>query len=114
MTLRGMSPAERATALRNVLAPLAYQIFGLNPGDITGAVAVFEQAHREIVRLASRVGGTWRHNHYEAHGRGLCGVARPKMYLTRQRRYVTCSRCQKRLGFTSDDIMKTVFKRAKR
>lgn len=114
MTLRGMPPAERSVALKTVLSPLAWEVLHLADDDLDGAVSVFERAHREIVRLASRVNGTWRHNHYEIHGRGLCGIARPAMYLTRQRRYVTCTRCQKRLGFTSDDIMKTTFKRAPR
>jgi hypothetical protein len=114
MTLRGMSPDERAKALKNILSPLANEIFKLRPNDISGAIAIFERAHREINRLASRVNGVWRHNHYEVHGRGLCGIARPTAYLTRQRRRVTCFRCQKRLGFTVEDMKKTIWKRPAR
>lgn len=114
MTLRGMAPDERTKALKNLLSPLAHEIFRLSPGDISGAIAVFERAHQEIGRLASRANGTWRHNHYEVHGRGLCGIARPAMYLTRRRLYVTCARCQKRLGFTADEHLKTKLKRASR
>jgi hypothetical protein len=115
MTLRGMDPKERAVALKMVLGPLAWEVLRLAEGDVDGAISIFERAHREIVRLASRVSGVWRHNHYEVSpGRGLCGIARPAMYMTRRRYYVTCSRCQKRLGFTPDDHLKVRHKRSSR
>lgn len=115
MTLRGMSQAERAAALKLILSPLAWEVLHLADDDINGAISVFERAHREIVRLASRVNGVWRHNHYEVSpGRGICGIARPAMYMTRRRYYVTCSRCQKRLGFTADEHMKVKHRRSAR
>lgn len=101
--------AERA-ALEKVLAmelqPLAQRLLddlwlmrGQPEHQIPLLTATFKIAADVIRRVRGRVvPTTWRHSHYAAGPRALCGLARPTMFLTTKKRHVTCSRCRKRLG----------------
>lgn len=105
--------AERAAleeTLRKELEPLAVELgetmapykAGPQPPPALfkeRIIDAFLRASIVIRRVQGRVTPTtWRHQHYAAGPRALCGIARPAVFLTRQKKCVTCSRCCKRLG----------------
>lgn len=105
-TIRAAERRALEEVLRKELEPLAQRLLddlwlmrGQPEHQIPLLTATFKIAAVVIRRVQGRVTPTtWRHQHYAAGPRALCGIARPAMFLTRQKKHVTCSRCCNRLG----------------